>query len=127
MSSLAERLAAARRQAEQAAQGDTPQPGQPPAGRPRGPEPREPRAAAPTAARAPPPRSQHGDGRPAPPGPEVARARIARRGSAEHDRLEELKAGRAHRAAQEQLGPQLYDANLDQAELDQRVRASWDS
>ena len=43
------------------------------------------------------------------------------RGSAEHDRLEELKQD-VHTELLKQLGPQLYDANLDQAELDQRVR-----
>ena len=50
-------------------------------------------------------------------------SRVAqRRGSAEHERLEELKQD-VHTELLKQLGPQLYDANLDQAELDQRVRA----
>ena len=46
----------------------------------------------------------------------------SRRGNAEHERLEELKQD-VHTELLKQLGPQLYDANLDQAELDQRVRA----
>src|SRR4051812_12451102 len=45
-----------------------------------------------------------------------------RRGSTEHERLEELKQD-VHTELLKQLGPQLYDANLDQADLDQRVRA----
>ena len=52
----------------------------------------------------------------------VQTARVtARRGSAEHERLEELKQD-VHSELLKQLGPQLYDANLDQADLDQRVR-----
>ena len=45
-----------------------------------------------------------------------------RRGNAEYERLEELKHD-VHTELLKQLGPQLYDANLDQADLDQRVRA----
>ncbi|MBO0845426.1 MAG: CpaF family protein [Nocardioides sp.] len=45
----------------------------------------------------------------------------SRRGNVEHERLEQLKHD-VHTELLEQLGPQLYDANLDQADLDQRVR-----
>ena len=45
-----------------------------------------------------------------------------RRGHAEVERLEQLKHD-VHSELLKQLGPQLYDANLDQADLDQRVRA----
>ncbi|HEY3528128.1 MAG TPA: CpaF family protein [Nocardioides sp.] len=113
MSSLAERLAAARKQSES---GETPPPPPPP----RGPEEKDEAAAAP-----PPPRGGSGDGeegavrtRTAP----VPTSRVsARRGNAEHERLEELKQD-VHTELLKQLGPQLYDANLDQADLDQRVR-----
>jgi pilus assembly protein CpaF len=44
-----------------------------------------------------------------------------RRGNAENERLEELKHG-VHSELLKELGPQLYDANMDQAELDKRVR-----
>jgi pilus assembly protein CpaF len=109
VSSLAERLAAARKQSEAGAA----PPSAPP---PRGPEEQEPPAAPPRGGSA---------------GEEAARLRTApvtptkvksRRGNAEHERLEELKQG-VHTELLKQLGPQLYDANLDQAELDQRVRA----
>ena len=39
----------------------------------------------------------------------------------QQERLEELK-GRVHTELLKQLGPQLYDADMDQNELDQRVR-----
>jgi pilus assembly protein CpaF len=110
VSSLAERLAAARKQSEAGANPTPPPP-------PRGPEPQDTPPAA-------PPRGGGDDGddggrpRTAP----LSASRIARRGSAEHDRLEELKQD-VHTELLKQLGPQLYDANLDQAELDQRVRA----
>jgi pilus assembly protein CpaF len=120
VSSLAERLAAARRQSEA---GATPAP--PPA--PRGPEEQETASAPPQTQ----PRSSSGSGSGSGGGDEGgARARTApvqttrvgaRRGSAEHDRLEELKQD-VHSELLKQLGPQLYDANLDQADLDQRVR-----
>jgi pilus assembly protein CpaF len=113
VSSLAERLAAARKQTEA---GATAPPPPPP---PRGPEDSEQPAAA-----APPRGGAGGDDgavrtRTAP----ITTSRVsARRGSAEHERLEELKQD-VHTELLKQLGPQLYDANLDQAELDQRVRA----
>jgi pilus assembly protein CpaF len=117
VSSLAERLAAARRQSEA---GETPSP--PPA--PRGPEDQE-------TASAPPPSQPRTPGGGANGGDEggirartapVQTARVtARRGSAEHERLEELKQD-VHTELLKQLGPQLYDSNLDQADLDARVR-----
>ena len=114
MSSLAERLAAARKQSEAGAAPPPPPP-------PRGPEEGE-------QASPPPPRGGNGgsDG-----GDEGGRTRLtpvttgrvsSRRGNAEHERLEELKQD-VHTELLKQLGPQLYDANLDQSELDQRVRA----
>jgi pilus assembly protein CpaF len=114
VSSLAERLAAARRQSESGVTAPPPPP-------PRGPEEQE------TASAPPPtqPRNINGGGDEG-----GARARTtpaqptrvgARRGSAEHERLEELKQG-VHSELLKQLGPQLYDANLDQADLDSRVR-----
>ena len=119
MSSLAERLAAARKQSET---GEAPPPPPPP----RGPEDSDEPGAT------PPPRSGGNGGgngggdeggvrtRTAAP---VTTGRVGtRRGNAEHERLEELKQD-VHTELLKQLGPQLYDANLDQAELDQRVRA----
>jgi pilus assembly protein CpaF len=114
VSSLAERLAAARKQTEA---GDAPAPPPPP----RGPEDEKDQNAASQ------PRVSGGSGsdengvrpRTAP----VATSRVgSRRGNAEHERLEELKQD-VHTELLKQLGPQLYDANLDQTELDQRVRA----
>jgi len=114
VSSLAERLAAARKQSESGAAPSPPPP-------PRGPEEGDP------AGSTPPPRSNGSSGG----GDEGLRTRTApisttrvgaRRGNAEHERLEELKQD-VHTELLKQLGPQLYDANLDQAELDQRVRA----
>jgi pilus assembly protein CpaF len=111
VSSLAERLAAARKQTES---GGTVPP--PPA--PKGPEDSEP-------TQIPPPRSESDDGgaraRTATPATTTARVQN-RRGGVEHERLEELKHD-VHGELLKQLGPQLYDANLDQADLDHRVRA----
>jgi pilus assembly protein CpaF len=117
VSSLAERLAAARKQSESGAEPPAPPP-------PRGPEDDDQQAAAPT-----PPRGGGGANggdeggtrtRSATP---VTTSRVGtRRGNAEHERLEELKQD-VHTELLKQLGPQLYDANLEQAELDQRVRA----
>jgi pilus assembly protein CpaF len=110
VSSLAERLAAARKQTETGA--------------------------------APPPPPTGGEGQdatPPPPPPrggtggdtEAPRARTApvptarvnnRRGNTENERLDQLKHD-VHTELLKQLGPQLYDANLDQADLDHRVRA----
>jgi pilus assembly protein CpaF len=120
VSSLAERLAAARKQSES---GDAPAPPPPP----RGPEDEKDQNASSQ------PRVSGGSGGSGDGGseengvrprtPPVTTGRISsRRGSAEHDRLEELKSG-VHTELLKQLGPQLYDANLEQAELDQRVRA----
>jgi pilus assembly protein CpaF len=111
VSSLAERLAAARKQTET---GSAPEP--PPT--PKGPdEPEKP---------APPPRGVSGDdtsARPRTTTPVTTTARVTnRRGNAEYERLETLKHD-VHTELLKQLGPQLYDANLDQADLDQRVRA----
>jgi pilus assembly protein CpaF len=116
VSSLAERLAAARKQSEAGAAPPPPPP-------PRGPEEgdQKPEAAA------PPSRTGGGTGgddgagrtRTAP----LSTSRVsARRGTSEHERLEELKQD-VHTELLKQLGPQLYDANLDQSDLDQRVRA----
>jgi len=114
VSSLAERLAAARKQSES---GEAPAPPPPPRGPEEGDQP----------SATPPPRGNGNSGA----GDDGVRARTApistsrvtaRRGNAEHERLEELKQD-VHTELLKQLGPQLYDANLDQAELDQRVRA----
>jgi pilus assembly protein CpaF len=114
VSSLAERLAAARKQSEAGAAPPPPPP-------PRGPEEGE-------QAGPPPPRNGNGNGDG---GDDGSRTRVApvttgrvssRRGNVEHERLEELKQD-VHTELLKQLGPQLYDANLDQSELDQRVRA----
>jgi pilus assembly protein CpaF len=115
VSSLAERLAAARRQTE----GGTGEAPPPPAAGPDGKEQTPP---------PPPPRSGGGDNegsvrtRNAPPTPTPATRVGGRRGNAEHERLEELKHD-VHSELLKELGPQLYDANMDQAELDKRVRA----
>jgi pilus assembly protein CpaF len=118
VSSLADRLAAARKQTETGAPPPPPQPGA-----------EGQQAATPPGAAPPPPRAggTPGGGDAEPP----ARTRTApvtptrvgssRRG-AENDRLDELKHD-VHTELLKQLGPQLYDANLDQADLDQRVRA----
>jgi pilus assembly protein CpaF len=107
VSSLAERLAAARKQTEA---GGTPTPPTTPSG----------------GQAAPPPTDRAGAGE-----DDTARNRAvdapapkvgARRSHAEHERLEQLKQD-VHAELLKQLGPQLYDANLDQADLDQRVRA----
>jgi pilus assembly protein CpaF len=131
MSSLAERLAAARRQAEQAAQGDN--------------------AAGPETAGAAGPGGANGSG-PDPAGPtdpgqptgyaasadansggEAAEGRrrqapkaaepTSRRrgGSTEQERLDELK-GHVHAELVKQLGPHLYASDVDQADLESRVR-----
>jgi pilus assembly protein CpaF len=108
VSSLAERLAAARKQSEAGAA----PPSAPP---PRGPDEQEPPAATP---RGGAPAEEAARSRTTPVAPTKVRSR---RGNAEHERLEELKQG-VHTELLKQLGPQLYDANLDQADLDQRVR-----
>jgi pilus assembly protein CpaF len=113
VSSLAERLAAARKQTESG--GAPPHPGAAPEGQD---QPTPP----------PPPRNDvSGPGedggvraRNAP--PSTAPTRVAGRRGAENERLEELKHD-VHTELLKELGPQLYDANMDQAELDKRVRA----
>ena len=117
MSSLAERLAAARKQSESGAAPEPPPP-------PRGPEEDDQQGAPPRGGNAGNGGSSGDEGgnrtRSATP---VSTSRVGtRRGNAEHERLEELKQD-VHTELLKQLGPQLYDANLDQAELDQRVRA----
>ncbi|MCW2793277.1 MAG: pilus assembly protein CpaF, partial [Nocardioides sp.] len=87
--SLAERIAAARRRAEEAAEVEPEVPTPAP-------------AVAPTEATDPTP----------------AQRRLA---SQQHDRIEELKSD-VHGELLKQLGPHLYDADMDQNELDQRVR-----
>ncbi|MGA8845181.1 MAG: CpaF family protein [Nocardioides sp.] len=57
----------------------------------------------------------------APRGPEPAPARLSI-GSAQPDRIEGLKSS-VHVELLKQLGPHLYDSDLEPAELDQRVRA----
>jgi pilus assembly protein CpaF len=117
VSSLAERLAAARKQSESGAAPEPPPP-------PRGPEEDDQQGAPPRGGNAGNGGSSGDEGgnrtRSATP---VSTSRVGtRRGNAEHERLEELKQD-VHTELLKQLGPQLYDANLDQAELDQRVRA----
>jgi pilus assembly protein CpaF len=121
VSSLAERLAAARKQTESGGMPPAPPP-------PKGPADTQ---APPTS---PPPRAGGGPGSGgdeggsrirggATPATTAAVTKVSnRRGSAEYERLEELKH-EVHSELLKQLGPQLYDANLDQADLDQRVRA----
>ncbi|WP_181310605.1 CpaF family protein [Nocardioides campestrisoli] len=55
------------------------------------------------------------------PGPDVAVGRRAQ--PTNTDRIEELKAS-VHAELLRQLGPQLYDSNLEQSELDQKVRGA---
>ncbi len=116
MSSLAERLAAARKQSESGAAPAPPPP-------PRGPDANE-QSGATTSSSS----SSHSGGDEGGARARTAAAlpsntsRVSARRGAEHDRLEELKQD-VHTELLKQLGPQLYDANLDQADLDQRVRA----
>ena len=117
MSSLAERLAAARKQTETGAAPPPPPAVRGPTARSR---PRLPRRRALVAvvvpAGATPSRRRE---------PAARRRRWPARGNrknAENERLEQLKQD-VHSELLKQLGPQLYDANLDQADLDHRVRA----
>ena len=156
MSSLADRLARARRTAEQAAVDpvETPAPqtdppsgtqtgsrsdplgdplgelltgplddplgdplvGEPPAGPPAPPV--QPEASARAAAAAAAVTTSH----PRPGTSSQPSAGMRRASATQHDRLEELKSN-VHVELLKQLGPHLYDANMDQHELDQRVRA----
>jgi pilus assembly protein CpaF len=112
VSSLAERLAAARKQTES---GGAPPPPPEPAGPDEGDSPSPPRGGPAT------PEDGGIRARNAPPSTSPARAG-SRRGNSETERLEELKHD-VHSELLKELGPQLYDANMDQAELDKRVRA----
>ena len=137
MSSLAERLAAARRQAEQAAQGDRPRPRRTRHGAaPKGAAPGG-TAADPGNGPAPPGRRTGHGVRRLPPRPTATarppRVAVARRprppsrrpraaaASTEQERLDELK-GHVHTELVKQLGPHLYAADVDQADLESRVR-----
>ncbi len=111
MSSLAERLAAARKASDSGAP-PPPPPSSDPEGQEPDPSPRSPRGA-------------EGDTESSSPKLKGSKAstRVSnRRGNAENERLEQLKHD-VHSELLKQLGPQLYDANLDQADLDHRVRA----
>ncbi|WP_121252483.1 CpaF family protein [Nocardioides ferulae] len=118
--SLADRLAAARREAEQsgrhAGAGAETTPG-PAAGDPATP------AGAPTHAAVVPPQPA-APTEPAKPAKPAEPSGGSRRSftSQQHDRLEELKSS-VHGQLLRQLGPHLYDADMDQAELDQQVRS----
>jgi pilus assembly protein CpaF len=120
VSSLAERLAAARRQTEAGTQ----QPPPPPAAN--GPEDRQETPS--TTTPPPPPSRGSGDSDDGPgrvrnaPVATVTTRVSSRRGGAEHQRLEQLKHD-VHAELLKQLGPQLYDANLEQTDLDKRVRS----
>jgi pilus assembly protein CpaF len=109
VSSLAERLAAARKQSES---GEAPTPPPPPKG------PEDNNAAEPTA---PTTRIKEVEEPGSGAAPTATVSRVAGRRGAEHNRLEELKHD-VHSELLKELGPQLYDANMDQAELDKRVR-----
>ncbi len=56
------------------------------------------------------------------PAPESSLSQRRSAVSKQQDRIEELKEN-VHTELLKQLGPHLYDANMDQSELDQRVRA----
>jgi pilus assembly protein CpaF len=149
MSSLAERLAAARRQAEQAVQGnqaptaDPEAEGQAPdAGSANGATATDPGAkpagaapggqtGGPTAGQASAGAGSHSsagqradesEARRARQAPKSAEPTSRRRGAnAENERLEDLK-GHVHTELVKQLGPHLYAADVDQADLESRVR-----
>ena len=111
MSSLADRLAAAR-QAEQAAADADAHQGDTPADAPSA------DAAAPAAPPATSASAAAAAARRTAPEP----PRKTRLSSQKGDRIEELKQS-VHTELLKQLGPQLYDADMDQDQLDQRVRA----
>src|SRR5690349_20847992 len=131
MSSLAERLAAARRQAEQAAQGDSASGPEAPgaagpetnghgtdAGAPKGPGPSTGGYAASADANSGG-EAAEGRRRQTPKAAEPSSRR--RGGSTEQERLDELK-GHVHAELVKQLGPHLYASDVDQADLESRVR-----
>src|SRR6478735_5270260 len=130
MSSLAERLAAARRQAEQAAQGDstpgpdaagTASPGSngsgPDAEGPK--DPGQPSGYAASADANSGGEAAEGRRRQAPKAADPTSRR--RGGSTEQERLDELKSV-VHAELVKQLGPHLYASDVDQADLEGRVR-----
>lgn len=112
MSSLADRLAAARRTQEPAegepAVTEESEGGAPAAAAPAG---------APTASTTTAPAAEPRGSKPAPEGVRVRRSLSTQQA----DRIEALKAS-VHAELVKQIGPQLYDANMDQDELDRRVR-----
>ncbi|MDO9496985.1 MAG: ATPase, T2SS/T4P/T4SS family, partial [Nocardioides sp.] len=123
MSSLSDRLAAARRATESAAagavgkhssEGEEPTPAGDDPAQPTERASLDPAGAAAAVAAA----ARRGPAKPAEPTPSQRRSRAA----AQTDRIEELKSS-VHVELLKQLGPQLYDADMDQAELDRRVRA----
>ena len=120
VSSLAERLAAAAQAERAPARRRRLRPRAAGSG-PRTPASRRPRRAPPARQRQLRRRRRRAAARADAPRPVPTRRGQRRRGSAEHDRLEELKQD-VHAELLQQLGPQLYDANLDQDELDHRVR-----
>ena len=138
MTNLSERLAAARRATEanpasgkHSAPPSGPAPGSPPSGtddpdeRPgtTSPDPVAAIARARQAASAPPSdvASRLRAARPEPV-PSQSSLTERRAKNSQADRIEEVK-GSVHHELLKQLGPQLYDADMDQAELDQRVRS----
>ncbi|GEP32989.1 type II secretion system protein E [Nocardioides szechwanensis] len=123
MSSLSDRLAAARRASEAASRPEgsdaTDGEGQPTPGE--GPSPAatqltslDPAGAAAAVAAA----ARRAPAKAVEPTPNQRRSLAA----SQHDRIEELKSS-VHVELLKQLGPQLYDADMDQNELDRRVRA----
>ena len=124
MSSLGDRIA-------KAYQGATPPPADPAA--PAGGEAGHPHAADPhdeyagrrraADAATPPPPPPAPVAKPATPPPAREHQRLSTLGGSSDDRIEELKTT-VHSELLSQLGPQLYDANMDQAELEARVRAA---
>ena len=128
MTSLAERLAAARTGGANGkhaapstrsttATADRAQPQASPAG---GAATDEPGSSTPPAPPAPTPSAASAARTPAPRPPEPSAAQ-RRSIAGQNDKIEELK-GSVHTELLRQLGPHLYDADMDQAELDQRVR-----
>ncbi|MFA6577200.1 MAG: CpaF family protein, partial [Nocardioides sp.] len=123
MSSLSDRLAAARRATESAAagaagkhasEGEEPTPASNDPAQPTERASLDPAGAAAAVAAA----ARRGPAKPAEPSPSQRRSMAA----AQTDRIEELKSS-VHVELLKQLGPQLYDADMDQTELDRRVRA----
>jgi pilus assembly protein CpaF len=117
MSSLSDRLAAARRASQAAAP--------PAADQAAGPATEEPTPEGPlssldpaAAAAAVSAASRRTPAKPAAAAPTQRRSLVA----TQNERIEELKSS-VHIELLKQLGPQLYDADMDQAELDRRVRA----